>query len=132
MNGFDGAENPRGLANIVIEGSQSNWRSVPTIVLLISSANGDEVVIRSRTLITDWNVELAGKQFGDNTGMLMRINGRGRMKELIATPTKVIVQRALISILLMARPTLRTSPIFLSGGASANLYPSKTSCKRER
>ena len=32
-----------------------------------------------------------GKQFNDYRGTLVRINGRWRIKELIATPTKVIV-----------------------------------------
>ena len=39
----------------------------------------------------DWNVDPAGTQFNDYRGSLVRINGRWRIKELIATPTKVIV-----------------------------------------
>ena len=49
------------------------------------------VALRLRTLVTDWNVDPAGTQFNDYRGTLVRINGRWRIKELIATPTKVIV-----------------------------------------
>ena len=47
--------------------------------------------MRLRTLVTDWNVDPAGTQFNDYRGMLVRINGHWRIKELVATPTKVIV-----------------------------------------
>ena len=47
--------------------------------------------MRLRTLVTDWSVEPAGTQLNDYRGTLVRINGHWRIKELIATPTRVIV-----------------------------------------
>jgi len=49
------------------------------------------VGVRLRTLVTDWTVDPAGLQFNDYRGTLVRISGQWRIKELIATPTKIIV-----------------------------------------
>ena len=81
----------RAIADIVIEGSQGNLRHMTTNVLVTPGAGSDEVAVRLRTLVTDWNVDPAGTQFNDYRGTLLRINGHWRIKELIATPTKVIV-----------------------------------------
>ena len=91
LNRFEGPEGLRAIADIVIEGSQGNLRHMTTNVLVTPGANGDEVAVRLRTLVTDWNVDPAGTQFNDYRGTLVRINGHWRIKELIATPTKVIV-----------------------------------------
>ena len=81
----------RAIADIVIEGSQGNWRHMATNVLVPLGGSGDQVAVRLRTLVTDWNVDPAGTQFNDYRGTLVRINSHWRIKELIATPTKVIV-----------------------------------------
>ena len=91
LNRFEGQEGLRAIADIVINGSQGNWRHMATNVLVTPGASGDEVAVRLRTLVTDCNVEPAGTQFNDYRGTLVRINGYWRIKELIATPTKVIV-----------------------------------------
>ena len=75
LNRFEGPEGLRAIADIVIEGSQGNWRHMATNVLVTPGASGDP----------------AGTQFNDYRGTLVRINGHWRIKELIATPTKVIV-----------------------------------------
>ena len=62
-----------------------------TNVLVNQGANEDEVGVRLRTLVTDWTVDPAGLQFNDYRGTLVRISGQWRIKELIATPTKIIV-----------------------------------------
>ena len=53
--------------------------------------HGDEVNVRMRTLVTDWNQDPAGLQFNDYQGTLVRIAGHWRIKELTAIPTKIIV-----------------------------------------
>jgi hypothetical protein len=60
-------------------------------VLVTPGATSDEVAVRLRTLVTDWSVDPAGLQFNDYCGTLVRIDGHWRIKELIATPTKIIV-----------------------------------------
>ena len=91
LNRFESPEGLRAIADIVIEGSQGNWRHIVTNEPVTPGASGDEVAVRLRTLVTDWNVDPAGTQFNDYRGTLVRINGHWRIKELIATPTKVIV-----------------------------------------
>ena len=91
LDSFEGPEGLRAIADIVIEGSQGNWRHMTTNVLVTPGASGDEVAVRLRTLVTDWNVDPAGTQFNDYRGTLVRINGHWRIKAFIATPTKVIV-----------------------------------------
>ena len=88
LNRFEGPEGLRGIADIVIQG---NWRHIATNVLVTPGTTGDEVAVRLRTLVTDWTFDPAGIQFNDYRGTLVRINGRWRIKELIPTPTKVIV-----------------------------------------
>ena len=91
LNRFEGQDGLRAIADIVINGSQGNWRHMATNVLVTPGASGDEVAVRLRTLVTDWNVDPAGTQFNDYRGTLVRINGHWRIKQLVATPTKVIV-----------------------------------------
>ena len=91
LNRFEGPEGLRSICNVVIEGSQGNWRHTATTVLVTPGPHADEVAVRLRTLVTDWNVDPAGTQFNDYRGTLVRIDGHWRIKELIATPTKVIV-----------------------------------------
>ena len=88
---FEGQEGLHDIADIVISGAQGNWRHMGTNVLVTPGANADEVAVRLRTLVTDWNLEPAGLQFNDYEGTLVRVDGRWRIKELIATPTKIIV-----------------------------------------
>ena len=78
LNRFEGPEGLRAIADIVINGSQGNWRHMATNVLVTPGASGDEVSVRLRTLVTDWNVDPAGTQFNDYRGTLVRINGRWR------------------------------------------------------
>jgi len=91
INRFEGPEGLRSIANIVIETSKGNWRHTATNVLATPGPHKDEVTVRLRTLVTDWNVDPAGTQFNDYRGTLVRIDGQWRIKELIATPTKIIV-----------------------------------------
>ena len=91
LNRFEGPEGLRNICNVVIEGSQGNWRHTASDLLVTPGANSDEAAVRLRTLVTDWNVDPAGTQFNDYRGTLVRIDGHWRIKELIATPTKVIV-----------------------------------------
>ena len=91
INRFEGPEGLRSIANIVIETSKGNWRHTATNVLATPGPHKDEVAVRLRTLVTDWNVDPAGTQFNDYRGTLVRIDGQWRIKELIATPTKIIV-----------------------------------------
>ena len=91
INRFEGPEGLRSIANIVIETSKGNWRHTATNVLATPGPHKDEVAVRLRTLVTDWNVDPAGTQFNDYRGTLVRIDGHWRIKELIATPTKIIV-----------------------------------------
>ena len=91
INRFEGPEGLRSIANIVIETSKGNWRHTATNVLATPGPHKDEVTVRLRTLVTDWNVDPAGTQFNDYRGTLVRIDGHWRIKELIATPTKIIV-----------------------------------------
>jgi len=91
INRFEGPEGLRSIANIVIEASKGNWRHTATNVLATPGPHKDEVAVRLRTLVTDWNVDPAGTQFNDYRGTLVRIDGHWRIKELIATPTKIIV-----------------------------------------
>ena len=60
LNRLKGPEGLRAIADIVINGSQGNWRHMATNVLVKPGASGDEVAVRLRTLVTDWNVEPAG------------------------------------------------------------------------
>ena len=76
---------------MVLEGSQGNWRHSATNVLVTLSQYDDEVNVRIRTLVTDWNYEPAGLQFNDYTCSLERIAGHWRIKLLIAIPTKIVV-----------------------------------------
>ena len=46
LNRFEGPEGLRAIANIVIEGSQGNWRHMATNVLVTPGASGDEVTVR--------------------------------------------------------------------------------------
>ena len=91
INRFEGPEGLRSIANIVIETSKGNWRHTATNVLATPGPHKDEVTVRLRTLVTDWNVDPAGTQFNDYRGTLVRIDGQWRIKELVATPTKIIV-----------------------------------------
>jgi len=91
LNRFEGKGELREIAEIVIETSQGNWRHMATNVLVTPGATNDEVAVRLRTLVTDWSVDPAGLQFNDYCGTLVRLDGHWRIKELIATPTKVIV-----------------------------------------
>ena len=91
LNRFEGPEGLRNVCNMVIEGSQGNWRHSATNVLVTPSDHGDEVNVRMRTLVTDWNQDPAGLQFNDYQGTLVRITGHWRIKELTAIPTKIIV-----------------------------------------
>jgi len=92
--GLNRGEGPEGLRNVrnrVIGGSQGNWRHSATNVLVTPGEHGDEVNVRMRTLVTDWNQEPAGLQFNDYQGTLVRIAGHWRIKVLTAIPTKIIV-----------------------------------------
>jgi hypothetical protein len=60
-------------------------------VLVNPGPHEDEVNVRLRTLVTDWSTDPAGLQFNDYQGTLVRIDGHWRIKELVATPTKIIV-----------------------------------------
>jgi len=91
LNRFEGPEGLRNVCNMVIEGSQGNWRHSATNVLVTPGEHGDEVNVRMRTLVTDWNQEPAGLQFNDYQGTLVRIAGHWRIKVLTAIPTKIIV-----------------------------------------
>ena len=91
LSRFEGPDGLHDIADIVITGSQGNWRHMATNVLVNQGANEDEVGVRLRTLVTDWTVDPAGLQFNDYRGTLVRISGQWRIKELIATPTKIIV-----------------------------------------
>ena len=91
INRFEGPEGLRSIANIVIETSKGNWRHTATNVLATPGPHKDEVTVRLRTLVTNWNLDPAGTQFNDYRGTLVRIDGHWRIKELIATPTKIIV-----------------------------------------
>ena len=91
LNRFEGQEGLRAIADIVINGSQGNWRHMATNVLVTPGASGDEGAVRLRTLATYWRVEPAGTQFNDYRGTLVRINRHWRIKKLIPTTTKVIV-----------------------------------------
>ena len=52
LNRFEGQEGLRAIADIVINGSQGNWRHMATNVLVTPGASGDEVAVRLRTLVT--------------------------------------------------------------------------------
>ena len=91
LNRFEGPEGLRNVCNMVIEGSQGNWRHSATNVLVTPAEHGDEVNVRMRTLVTDWNQDPAGLQFNDYQGTLVRIAGHWRIKVLTAIPTKIIV-----------------------------------------
>ena len=91
LNRFEGKGELREIAEIVTETSQGKWRHMATNVLVTPGATSDEVAVRLRTLVTDWSVDPAGLQFNDYCGTLVRLDGHWRIKELIATPTKVIV-----------------------------------------
>ena len=91
LNRFEGPEGLRNVCNMVIEGSQGNWRHSATNVLVTPGEHGDEVNVRMRTLVTDWNQDPAGLQFNDYQGTLVRIAGHWRIKVLTAIPTKIIV-----------------------------------------
>ena len=91
LNRFEGPEGLRTVCNMVIEGSQGNWRHSATNVLATPGEHGDEVNVRMRTLVTDWNQDPAGLQFNDYQGTLVRIAGHWRIAELTAIPTKIIV-----------------------------------------
>ena len=91
LNRFEGHEGLRAIADIVIIGSQGTWRHMATNVLVTPGASSDEVAVRLRTLATDWSVEPAGSQFNDYRGTAVRVNRHRRIKQLIATTTKVIV-----------------------------------------
>ena len=91
LSRYEGQEGLHDIADIVIAGAQGNWRHMATNVLVTPGANPDAVAVRLRTLVTDWNLEPAGLQFNDYEGTLVRVDGNWRIKELIATPTKIIV-----------------------------------------
>ena len=91
LSRFEGSEGLHDIADIVITGSQGNWRHSATNVLVTPGEHGDEVNVRMRTLVTDWNQDPAGLQFNDYQGSLVRIAGHWRIKELTAIPTKIIV-----------------------------------------
>ena len=61
LNRFEGPEGLRNVCNMVIEGSQGNWRHSATNVLVTPSDHGDEVNVRMRTLVTDWNQDQIGR-----------------------------------------------------------------------
>ena len=91
LSRFEGNGELREIAQIVTETSQGNWRHIATNVLVNPGPHEDEVNVRLRTLVTDWSTDPAGLQFNDYRGTLVRIDGHWRIKELVATPTKIIV-----------------------------------------
>jgi len=91
LNRFAGKGDLREIAQIVTETSQGNWRHMATNVLVNPGPHKDEINVRLRTLVTDWSTDPAGLQFNDYRGTLVRIDGHWRIKELVATPTKIIV-----------------------------------------
>lgn len=91
LSRFAGKGELREIAQIVTETSQGNWRHMATNVLVNPGSHKDEVNVRLRTLVTDWSTDPAGLQFNDYRGTLARIDGHWRIKELVATPTKIIV-----------------------------------------
>ena len=76
---------------MVIETSQGNWRHSATNVLVTLGEHGDEVNLRMRMQVKDWNQDPAGLQFNDYRGTLVHIAGHWRIKQLTAIPTKIIV-----------------------------------------
>ena len=49
LNRFEGPEGLRNICNVVIEGSQGNWRHTATNVLVTPGPHADEVAVRLRT-----------------------------------------------------------------------------------
>ncbi|GIS02314.1 MAG: hypothetical protein CM15mP103_08650 [Gammaproteobacteria bacterium] len=92
LNRFEGPEGLRAIADIVIEGSQGNWRHMATNVLVTpgGAATGRRAL---GTLVTDWNVDPAGTQFNDYRGTLVRINVTGASKNSLPHPRKYRLRR---------------------------------------